>query len=93
MAPDIPTLAESGLPGFDVTTWYGLMLPTGTPKEILDRLHAAAASALAHPAVKERFSATDLVPKSSSPEEFGAYVRSEIAKWAKVIKASGFPIQ
>ncbi|HUF82792.1 MAG TPA: tripartite tricarboxylate transporter substrate binding protein [Burkholderiales bacterium] len=93
MAPDIPTLAESGIPGYDVTTWYGLMLPTGTTKEIVDRLHGATASALAHPVVKERFSATDLEPKSSSPEEFGAYIRSEIAKWAKVIKASGIRIE
>lgn len=93
MAPDIPTVAESGIPGYDVTTWYGLMVPTGTPKEIVSRLHGAAVSALAHPSVKERFATTDLEPNSSTPEEFGAYVRSEIVKWGKVIKASGIPIE
>jgi tripartite-type tricarboxylate transporter receptor subunit TctC len=89
MAPDIPTVAESGLPGYDVTTWYGLMVPTGTLKEIVARLHGAAVKALAHPTVKERFATTDLEPNSSTPEEFGAYIRGEIAKWAKVIKTSG----
>jgi tripartite-type tricarboxylate transporter receptor subunit TctC len=93
MAPDIPTVAESGIPGYDVTTWYGLMVPTGTPKEIVNRLHGAAVSTLAHPSVKERFATTDLEPSSSTPEEFGAYIRSEIVKWAKVIKVSGIPIE
>lgn len=93
MAPDLPTVAESGLPGYDVTTWYGLMFPTGTSKEIVARMHGAAVSAIANPAVKERFATTDLEPGSSTPEEFGAYIRKEIAKWAKVIKASGIPIE
>jgi tripartite-type tricarboxylate transporter receptor subunit TctC len=91
MAPDIPTVAESGLPGYDVTTWYGLMFPTGTSKEIVARMHGAAVSAIANPAVKERFATTDLEPRSSTPDEFAAYIRAEIAKWAKVIKASGIP--
>jgi tripartite-type tricarboxylate transporter receptor subunit TctC len=93
MAPDIPTIAESGLPGYDVTTWYGLMFPTNTSKEIVARMNAAAVKALAHPAVKERYSTTDLEPSSSTPDEFGAYIRKEIAKWAKVIKASGIAIE
>jgi tripartite-type tricarboxylate transporter receptor subunit TctC len=93
MAPEIPTIAEAGLPGYDVTTWYGLMFQAGTPTEIIGRMHGAAASALANPAVKDRFATTDLEPKSSTPEEFGAYIRAEIAKWAKVIKASGIPIE
>lgn len=93
MAPDIPTIAESGLPGFDVTTWYGLMFPTGAPKEAIGRMHGAAASALGHPSVKDRFAKTDLEPRPSTPEEFGAYVRKEVAKWAKVIKESGIAIE
>jgi tripartite-type tricarboxylate transporter receptor subunit TctC len=91
MAPELPTVAESGLPGYDVTTWYGLMFPTGTSKEIVARMNGAAASALAQATVKERFATTDLEPRSSTPEEFGAYIRAEIVKWAKVIKASGIP--
>jgi tripartite-type tricarboxylate transporter receptor subunit TctC len=93
MAPDIPTVAESGIAGYDVTTWYGLMVPAGTSKEIVARLHGAAVKTLAHPGVKERFATTDLEPSSSMPEEFGAYIRREIAKWAKVIKVSGIEIE
>lgn len=93
MVPELPTIAESGFPGYDVTTWYGLMFPTGTAGEIVARMHGAAAKALAHPAVKERFARTDLEPKLTTPEEFGAYVRKEIAKWEKVIKTAGIPIE
>jgi tripartite-type tricarboxylate transporter receptor subunit TctC len=89
MAPDIPTVAESGVPGYDATTWYGLVAPAGAPKEIIARLHGAAVSTLADPAVKERFAATDLEPHSSTPEEFAAYIKSEIAKWGKVIRTAG----
>ncbi|HEU0289975.1 MAG TPA: tripartite tricarboxylate transporter substrate binding protein [Burkholderiales bacterium] len=89
IAPGVPTLAESGVPGYDVTSWYGLMVPAGTPKDIVSRLHAAAVTALAHPEVKERFAPTDLEPIGSTPEQFGAHVRGEVAKWAKVIRESG----
>ncbi len=93
IAPDIPTLDESGVAGFDVTSWYGLMVPAGTSKEIVARLHAAAVSALGQPEVKERFAPTDLDPVGSTPEQFGALVRSEVAKWAKVIRASGMKVE
>jgi len=89
IAPDVPTLAESGVPGYDVTSWYGLMVPAGTSRDIVARLNGAAAKALAHPEVKERFTTTDLEPAGSSPEQFGEKVRAEVAKWAKVIKESG----
>lgn len=89
MAPDVPTVAESGVSGYEVTTWYGLMVPARTPKELIVRLHAAAVSALGNPEVKKRYATTDFEPASSTPEQFGARVRSEIAKWAKVIKESG----
>ncbi len=89
MAPRVPTLAESGVPGYDVSSWYGLMVPAGTPNEIIARLHAAAANALGQPDVKKRFGTTDLEPRGSTPEQFGAQVRSEVAKWGKVVKESG----
>lgn len=89
MAPDIPTLVESGVPGYEVSSWYGLVVPTGTPNEIIARLNAAAAAALGNPEVKKRFSTTDLEPAGSTPERFGAHIRSETAKWAKVIRESG----
>ena len=93
MAPDIPTLAESGVPGYDVSSWYGLVVPAGTPKEIIARLNAAASHALGQPEVKKRFATTDLEPAGSTPEQFGAHIRSEVAKWAKVIKGSGMRIE
>jgi tripartite-type tricarboxylate transporter receptor subunit TctC len=93
MAPEVPTVAESGVPGYDVTTWYGLLVPAGTSKEIIARLNGATVNAMAHPAVKERFAPTDLEPRTSTPEQFGAYIRGEVAKWAKVIKESGFKVE
>ncbi len=93
MAPDVPTLSESGVPGNDVTTWYGVLVPAATSKEIIARLNGAAVNALTHPAVKERFAQTDLEPIYSTPEQFGAYIRGEVAKWAKVIKESGFRVE
>ena len=89
MASDIPTVAEAGVPGYEVSTWYGLMVPASTPREIIAQLHAAGVSALGHPEVKKRFATTDLEPTGSTPEQFGAFVRGEIAKWAKVIRESG----
>ena len=93
MAPNIPTLAESGVPGYNVTSWYGLVVPAGTPKEIVARLHAAAVAALGNPEVKKRFGSTDLEPGGSTPDQFGAFIRSEVAKWAKVIKESGMRVE
>jgi tripartite-type tricarboxylate transporter receptor subunit TctC len=88
-APDIPTIAESGVPGYDVTSWYGFMVPAGTPGDVIARLNTAALEAIADPEVKKRFAPTALELAGSTPEQFGAHVRAEVAKWAKVIKASG----
>ena len=93
MAPDVPTLSEAGIPGYDVTTWYGLLVPAGASKEVVVRLHGAAASAMANSAVKERFAATDLEPNMSTPEEFATTIRGEIVKWAKVIRESGIQVE
>jgi tripartite-type tricarboxylate transporter receptor subunit TctC len=93
MAPDIPTVAEAGIPGYEVGTWYGLMVPTGTPKEIVAQLHSASANALGQPEVRKRFATTDLEPVGSTPEQFGAFVRGEIEKWRKVIRESGIAVE
>jgi tripartite-type tricarboxylate transporter receptor subunit TctC len=93
MAPNVPTLAESGVRGFDVSPWYGLVVPAATPKEIIARLHDAAVATLRNPEVKRRFAGTDLEPVGSTPEQFGAHIRSEVAKWAKVIKDAGMKIE
>jgi len=87
--PDLPTISESGLPGFDVGGWYGMLAPTGTPKPVVDRLNAAVVKALQAPEVGERFAADGSEPVSRTPADFSAYIKSEIARWAKVVKETG----
>ena len=87
--PDVPTVAESGLPGFEASNWFGLMAPAGTPPEIVTRLNAEAAKALQAPEVREKLAALGFEIQSSTPQEFTALLKSETEKWAKVIKASG----
>ena len=87
--PEVPTVSEAGVPGYETTIWLGLMAPTGTPKPIVDRLNAEIRKILANPAVKEEWAKQGAVPMSMSPEEFGTYLREDITKWAKVVKISG----
>ena len=89
LAPDIPTFAENGLPGFDASGWFIMGAPAGVPRDIITRLNAETVRALAIPEVRERMLASGNEPISSSPEELGAFIRNEIAKWAKVIKVAG----
>jgi tripartite-type tricarboxylate transporter receptor subunit TctC len=88
-APEIPTIAEQGVPGYEAVQWYGLMAPAGTPREIVSRLYKGVAAALQDSTVKERFISSGAEPVGNSPEEFAKLVKSEIAKWAKVVKAAG----
>ena len=85
-APDIPTAAEAALPGFEAETWWGIVAPAGTPHAILAKLNAAARQALANDDTKKRFADLGMTNGGSSPEELDAYIKSEIAKWSKVIK-------
>jgi tripartite-type tricarboxylate transporter receptor subunit TctC len=87
--PDIPTIAEAGVPGFESVAWGGIMGPAGMPKEIVERLNAEIRAALANPELRERFKALDAEPTPSSPEDFRELSRRETEKWAQVIKASG----
>ncbi len=88
--PDLPTFAEAGLPGYEVTGWFGVLAPAGTPREIIDRLYADIAAALVHPEFVQTLAASGIeAEKSDSPEAFTAFLRAEIGKWAKVVKASG----
>lgn len=87
--PDVPTVAEAGLPGFDVNLWLGFMAPAGTPPDVVATLNRAINGAVAEPAVRERFARLGLEPYTASPQEFGALVKSEIPKWAEVVKAAG----
>ena len=89
LMPDLPTVAELGIPGFDATTWHGLVAPAGTSKEIIGALHHAMTTALNDPAVRKSLVDLGVDIVGSSPREFEAYIQSEIPKWAAVIKASG----
>ena len=89
IAPEIATFAEAGLAGYDLENWYGALAPGGTPKEIVDRLNAEIVRALQLPDVKERLYSQGFEIHTSTAEEFAAFIRSEIVKWAKIVKASG----
>ena len=87
--PDVPTMDEEGLKGFDATSWFGLLAPAGTPKEIIAKLNAASVAALATPDMRERLAAQGADPIGNSPDQFAAFIKAEIVKWAKIVKASG----
>ncbi|MFS8037923.1 Bug family tripartite tricarboxylate transporter substrate binding protein [Xanthobacter sp. AM11] len=88
-APDIPTMAEEGLPECEVLSWFALVAPAKTPQPIIDRLNAATVKALNDPAIRQQFSALGADPVPSSPAELATFISSETAKWAKVVQASG----
>ena len=87
--PDLPTIAESGLPGYETYTWNALFAPAGTPPEVVARLNAAAVEAVGDPAVKEKLAGFGATVVGSTPDQLAAHVRAELAKWAPVVKASG----
>jgi tripartite-type tricarboxylate transporter receptor subunit TctC len=87
--PELPTIAEAALPGYDAVQWYGVLAPAATPREIVARLHDAVTRTLRDAGVRERFLADGADIIGSAPEEFTAYIASETAKWAKVIKSAG----
>jgi len=90
LMPELPTFAEAGLRGYEFTGWTGLVAPTGTPREVIARVHADATKALGYPEVIQALYSSGLEPAGpTSPEEFTAFLRAEISKWAKVVKASG----
>ena len=88
-APELPTVAESGVPGYDITPWYGVLFPAGTPRAIVLRLNQEIGGILTTPEVAERFRTQGVDLVTSTPEAFGALIRSEIPKWRKVVKESG----
>jgi len=88
-APELPTISESGLPGFDVSTWFGVFLPANASRETVTRLHDEFVRALALPDVKDRLAALGVEPVGDQPAEFAAYIKSEAAKYAEVIRKSG----
>jgi tripartite-type tricarboxylate transporter receptor subunit TctC len=91
--PEVPTLNEAGVPGYETTIWLGIMAPRGTPPEIVDRLNAEIAKIIAKPAIKEAWAKQGAVPMTMSAAEFGAFLKSDIEKWAKVIDKAGLKPQ
>jgi tripartite-type tricarboxylate transporter receptor subunit TctC len=87
--PNVPTVAEAGVAGFEASSWFGVLAPSGTPKDIVDRLSREIARALATPEMRERLASQGAEPVGNTPEQFAAHIRNEIDKWARVVKASG----
>ena len=91
--PDTPTLSESGLPGASVTTWTGIYVPAGTPHAVINRLNAEINRMVKQPDVRERIMSNGLVPIGGTPEALGDYLKSEIARWSKVVKEAGIKVE
>lgn len=89
LLPNVPTVSEAGLPGFDVTSWYGIFAPAAVPKPLVTKINGDISAVLATPEMKRQLDKLGADPAPLSPAEFAAFVRSEVAKWAKVVKASG----
>ena len=87
--PDVPTIAEAGVPGYESVQWFGMLVPAGTPRPVIERLHQEITRSLRTPDMRERLTSLGLNAVGSTPEAFGAYMKSETEKWAKVIKAMG----
>jgi len=91
--PDTPTVAESGYPGYEVTTWYSILVPAGTSAEVIDRLNHELVRIVALPDVRERMTSIGMVPETSTPQQLAANIRAEVARWAPIVKAAGISQQ
>jgi tripartite-type tricarboxylate transporter receptor subunit TctC len=87
--PDVPTMSEAGVKGYETSTWGGLLAPAGTPKDVIAKLNAEANKALASPEVRERLAAAGIEPGGGTPQQFNELIQSEMGRWAKVAKAAG----
>src|ERR1700709_1937745 len=92
LAPDLPTMAESGFPGFEAVPWCGLLAPAGTPKDIVDKLHAEIITALAMPEIRRKFDELGLEPVGNTPAQFAGIIKKETPEWARVIKDAGIKL-
>ena len=91
--PELPAVSDNGVPGYETSTWNGVMLPAGTPQAIVSKLHAEIVAVLRSPEIRKSFDEQSLVTVGNTPEEFAAFIRNETTKWAGVIKAAGIKIQ
>jgi tripartite-type tricarboxylate transporter receptor subunit TctC len=92
LAPELPTMAEAGYPGFEAVPWFGLVAPAGTPQDIIDKLHAETVKTLALPEVRKKFDELGIEPVGNTPAEFADVIKKEIPEWAKVIKDAGIKL-
>ena len=92
MLPDVPTVTESGVPGYEATIWLGIMAPAGTPKPIVDKLNGEINKILTRPDIKQQWATQGADPMMMTPAEFDKYLRADIEKWAQVVKISGAKI-
>lgn len=93
IAPDIPTIAESGVPGYELDGWFGVLAPANTPQTVISTLHAAIAKAVQSKETRDRFLALGVEPLGSSPEEFARFVRNEVEKWGNIVRRTGIQVQ
>ena len=93
IAPDIPTLDESGLPGFNITAWIGAVAPKGTPKDVVQKLNGEIERGLNDPQFAEQISAIGIDPLGSTPDEFAAFLRKEIPRWNQIVRDAGVKIE
>jgi tripartite-type tricarboxylate transporter receptor subunit TctC len=91
--PDTPTMAESGLPGFDVSAWQGLMVPANTPEPIIKRLNTEMGKALQNPEVLKKLAAQGAIPLGSTPQEYGDYIKAELTRWSAIVKQTGVSLE
>ena len=89
VVPDVPTIAESGLPGYEATTWYGMLAPARTPSAIVNKLNSEMSEVLKISDIREKLLAQGLEPVGNTPDEFGAIIAAELVKWKKVVTAAG----
>src|SRR6202043_878246 len=87
--PDVPTISEAGVPGYEVTNWWGIVVPAGTPRSIIDRLNKDLTAVVESSETKKRFEPEGAEPLSMSPDEFGRFIAAEAVKWARVVKEAG----
>jgi len=91
-APEVPTIAEAGVPGYDTSSWFAFFVPAKTPSEIVRKMHADTVAALAEPAIKAKLDQLGVMVVGSTPEELGAHLKTEMEKWAPVIKAANIKV-
>jgi len=91
--PDLPTVSESGVPGYENSTWFGLLAPAGTPAAVLNKLNSELVKASQSPDIVERLAPDGGEPVGSTPEHFGRHIASEITRWRKVVKAAGMKVE